>query len=283
MLSDPAPRPPRCYDPATPPHRDEQGVHVYDHATIRMLLRDPQRVTADVSEMITPEQRDHLHPVSSFVWATDRRTLSGCPGRHTALRSVMAPWFAAAAATDRTPVAVEIAAELVEAHTAGGTFDVYHEYALPAAVTYLADWLGIAPSDVTYAVDDQLAAGDMFASWPPVATPEMDAHYRGLMARPGLTGVAAEARDLAAAGILTERESWGVLYAISVSAVATATVATLTVGLALEHDLWHLMGDPERAGPAVEEALRLGTPFPQASRFAREPFTVGEVAVQPGD
>ena len=94
MLSDPAPRPPHCYDPATPPHRDEQGVHVYDHATIRALLRDPQRVTSDVSEMITPEQRDHLHPVSSFVWATDRRTLSGCPGRHAALRSAMAPWFA---------------------------------------------------------------------------------------------------------------------------------------------------------------------------------------------
>jgi len=60
MLSDPAPRPPTCYDPATPPHRDSHGVHVYDHATIRALLRDPQRVTSDVSEMITPEQRDHL-------------------------------------------------------------------------------------------------------------------------------------------------------------------------------------------------------------------------------
>ena len=94
MLSDPAPRPPRCYDPATPPHRDEQGVHVYDHATVRGLLRDPLRVTSDVTEMITVEQRDHLHPVSSFVWATDRRTLSGCPGRHAALRSAMAPWFA---------------------------------------------------------------------------------------------------------------------------------------------------------------------------------------------
>ena len=43
------------------------------------------------------------------------------------------------------------------------------------------------------------------------------------------------------------------------------------------------MADPAQARPAVEEALRLGTPFPQASRFAREPFTVGDVAVQPGD
>ena len=93
MLSDPAPRPPSCYDPATPPHRDEQGVHLYDHATIRGLLRDPDRVTSDVSELLTPEQREHLHPVSSFVWATDRRTLSGCPGRHAALRSAMAPWL----------------------------------------------------------------------------------------------------------------------------------------------------------------------------------------------
>ena len=51
------------------------------------------------------------------------------------------------------------------------------------AVAYLADWLGIAPSDVMYAVDDQLAAGDMFAAWPPLATPEMDEYYRELMAR----------------------------------------------------------------------------------------------------
>jgi cytochrome P450 len=291
MLSDPAPRPPTCYDPATPPHRDEQGVHVYDHATIRALLRDPQRVTSDVSEMITPEQRDHLHPVSTFVWATDRRTLSGCPGRHAALRSAMAPWFTAETAAARATTAAEIAAELaaeipamhVEAPTPGGSFDVYLDYALPVAVTYLADWLGIAPSDVTYAVDDQLAAGDMFASWPPLATPEMDEYYRELMSRPGLTGVAAEARDLVRAGTLTERESWGALYAISVSAVATATTATLTVGLALENDLWPRMADPAQARPAVEEALRLGTPFPQASRFAREPFTVGDVAVQPGD
>ena len=125
-------------------------------------------------------------------------------------------------------------------------------------MAYLGDWLGIAPPEVMYAVDDQVAAGDMFAAWPPLATPEMDAHYRAVMARPDLTGVAAEARDLAAAGVFTERESWGVLYAISVSAIATATTAALAVGLALEHDLWPQMADPARARAAAEEALRLG-------------------------
>ena len=134
------------------------------------------------------------------------------------------------------------------------------------AVAYLGDWLGIAPSEVMYAVDDQVAAGDMFAAWPPLATPEMDAHYRAVMARPDLTGVAAEARDLAAAGVFTERESWGVLYAISVSAIATATTAALAVGLALEHDLWPRMADPARAraggrgGAAPRHALPAGQP-----------------------
>jgi len=284
MLSDPAPRPPRCYDPATPAHRDEQGVHIYDHATIRALLRDPQRVTSDVTEMITPEERDHLHPVSSFVWATDRRTLSGCPGRHAALRSAMAPWFAPEAAARREPVVTAIAEEAAGAiAAAAGPFDAYHDYALPVAVGYLADFLGIAPSEVMFAVDDQVAAGDMFADWPPLATPEMDAHYREVMARPDLGGVAAEARDLVTAGVFTERESWGVLYAISVSAIATATTAALAVGLALEHDLWPQLADPARARAAAEEALRLGGPFPQASRFAREHFTVGDLAVEPGE
>ena len=65
--------------------------------------------------------------------------------------------------------------------------------------------------------------------------------------------------------------------------MATATTATLTVGLALEHDLWPAMADPAQARPRRRGGLRFGNPFPQASRFAREPFTVGDVAVQPGD
>jgi len=282
VLGDLAPRPPRCYDPTTAPHRDEQGVHLYDHATIRALLRDPQRVTSDVSEVLTPEQRDHLHPVSSFVWATDRRTLSGCPGRHAGLRSVMAPWFTPAEAVDRQPAARDDCLRRLE-RLADGPFDVFTDYAMPAVVAYLADWLGVTPADVTYAVDDQLAVGDMFADWPPLASVEMDDHYRAVMARPDLGGVAATSRELVAAGTITERESWGILYAISVSAVATATSATLAAGLAVENGLWGRMTDRDDAGCAVEEAVRFGSPFPQASRFAREPFTVGDVAVEPGE
>ena len=67
VLTDAAPRPPECYDPRTPPYRDELGVHLFDHRTVRGLLRNPQRVTSDVTEMLTPGLRDRLHPVSSFV------------------------------------------------------------------------------------------------------------------------------------------------------------------------------------------------------------------------
>jgi cytochrome P450 len=281
VLSDPAPRPPRCYEPRTAPHRDEQGVHVYDHLTIRGLLRDPNRVTSDVTEMLSPEQRDHLHPVSSFVWATDRRTMSGCPGRHAALRAVMAPWFAPQAVVECRSAARAACARI--AGLGDGPFDLFGDYALPLVVAYLADWLGVDPADVTYAVDDQLSVGDMFATWPPLASPEMDEHYRRLMERPHLRGVAAAARELVAARVLTERESWGILYSISVSAVATATTVALTAGLAVEHGVWHRLTDPADAYGAIEEAIRLGNPFPQASRFAREPFTLGVQHVEPGD
>jgi oxidation protein CepF/oxidation protein CepG len=43
------------------------------------------------------------------------------------------------------------------------------------------------------------------------------------------------------------------------------------------------MADAARAGSAIEEAVRLGGPFPQASRFVREPFTLGELRVEPGE
>ena len=282
VLTDAAPRPPECYDPRTPPYRDELGVHLFDHRTVRGLLRNPQRVTSDVTEMLTPGLRDRLHPVSSFVWGTDRRTLSGCPGRHAALRSVMAPWFGIQEAGARQ-AAARATCETIAERWLDRPFDVYGDVALPLVVAYMADWLGVTPSDVTYAIDEQLAAGDMFETWPVLAAPEMDDRFRALMARPDLGGLAAEARELVRSGVLTEREAWGIVYSISVSSVATAATITLTVGLGVENDLWHRMADPADVRGAVEEAVRLGNPFPQASRFAREPFAVGDLAVEPGE
>ena len=42
-----------CYDPTVAPYRDGEVVHVHDYATIRALLRDALRVTADVTEMVS--------------------------------------------------------------------------------------------------------------------------------------------------------------------------------------------------------------------------------------
>src|SRR6478736_1992005 len=144
MLSDPSPRPPQCYDPSVAPYRDGDDssvVHVHDYATIRALLRDPVRVTADVTETVSAEDRDRLHPVSAFVWGTDRRTMSGCPGRHGALRSVMAPWFTASAAVARRE-ATRRAAEAL-APEPGEPFVLYNDYAMPVVVSSTAHWLGI--------------------------------------------------------------------------------------------------------------------------------------------
>jgi cytochrome P450 len=284
MLSDPSPRPARCYDPSVAPYRDGDDssvVHVHDYATIRALLRDPVRVTADVTEEVSAEERELLHPVSAFVWATDRRTMSGCPGRHGALRTAMASWFTASAAVARWD-ATRAAAEAL-APEPGAHFDVYHDYALPVVVSSTAAWLGVEVADVVYAIEDQLAQGEFFEHWPMLSTAGMDGYYRDLMARPGLGGVAAEARELVASGVLTEREVWGIVYSLSVSTVATAASVTLAAGLSVEHGTWHHLVDPAQANAAVQEAIRIGNPFPQASRFVRESFQIGDVAVQPGD
>jgi cytochrome P450 len=83
--------------------------------------------------------------------------------------------------------------------------------------------------------------------------------------------------------VVTEREAWGIVYALSVSAVATATAITLATGLSIEHGLWPRMAEAAAARAAIEEAVRLGSPFPQASRFVREPFRIGDVPVEPGE
>jgi hypothetical protein len=121
----------------------------------------------------------------------------------------------------------------------------------------------------------------MFDAWPPLAPPGMDDRYRTLMARSDLRGVAAAVQELLRPSVLAEREAWGIVYSLSVSGVATATTIALTVGLGIEHDLWHRMADATYVGAAVEEAVRLGNPFPQSSRFARESFVVGDVVVEP--
>jgi len=284
MLSDPSPRPARCYDPSVAPYRDGEDssvVHVHDYATIRALLRDPLRVTADVTESVSAADRDRLHPVSAFVWGTDRRTMSGCPGRHGALRTAMAPWFTASAAAARRATTRAAAEALAPAP--GSAFDLYHDFAMPVVVASTAAWLGVEPADVEYAITDQLDQGEFFEHWPMLSTEEMDEHYRALMARPELGGVAAEARALVAAGVVTEREAWGIVYSLSVSTVATAAAVTLAAGLSVEQGTWERMADPALADGAVQEAIRIGNPFPQASRFVREPFAIGDVAVRPGD
>jgi cytochrome P450 len=284
MLSDPSPRPERCYDPSVAPYRDDEDgsiVHVHDYGTIRALLRDPVRVTADVTESVSAADRERLHPVSAFVWGTDRRTMSGCPGRHGALRTAMASWFTASAAAARRTTTRSTAETLVP--RPGWAFDLYHDYALPVVVSSTAEWLGITLADVSYAIADQLAQGEFFEHWPMLTTEAMDEYYRTLMARPRLSGIAAETRELVATGVLTEREAWGIIYSLSVSTVATAAAVTLAVGLSVEHGSWERMADPASANGAVQEAIRIGNPFPQASRFVREPFAIGDVAVRPGD
>jgi hypothetical protein len=100
--------------------------------------------------------------------------------------------------------------------------------------------------------------------------------------RPQLGGVAAAARELVGSGAPTERESCGIVYSIAVSG-SHRHHDHPAHRAQLEHDLWPRMIDTEAARGAVEEAIRFGNPFPHSSRFVGEPFTSGDLQLQPGD
>jgi cytochrome P450 len=98
-------------------------------------------------------------------------------------------------------------------------------------------------------------------------------------------GVAAEARRLHHACALSEREAWGMVHGIGTATLDTATAITLTVGLCIAHQIWgERFAEQQPAAAAIEEAIRLGTPFAQAYRYTRQPLTLpGGLTVDAGE
>ena len=62
LLTDTSPRPPHCYDPTTPPYRDDLGVHVYDHPTIRGAGEDYRQMRAPHSANCGRSPGNGAHP-----------------------------------------------------------------------------------------------------------------------------------------------------------------------------------------------------------------------------
>ena len=170
-------------------------MHVHDYATIRALLRDPLRVTADVTRErvgrgprpAAPGERVRLghRPSDDERVPGQARRLAHRDGAVVhRLRGRRPPGHHAGARPRRWPRRRGRRLRPLPRLRHAGRRRVHGRHG----------WASSPPTS-TYAIDDQLDQGEFFEHWPMLSTAEMDEHYRALMARPELGGVAAEARD----------------------------------------------------------------------------------------
>ncbi|MFD5129012.1 cytochrome P450 family protein [Streptomyces olindensis] len=215
------------------------------------------------------------NPLLCHVVPLDDAQLNRDPADYRALARAAAPLLSAEALAARLP---EIEAAYRQALAATGErFDLYRDVAVPAALRVVADVLGLPEetrqrlpelhAGLATALDaghcpQQLAAARALFT----AVTDLSTELTRLVGSGRATGLAAldgvSPEDAVAVGTL----------AVVVGVEVTATAVCNAVRVLLDHrEEWERIGrEPERAGAAVREALRLAPPLRFESRIARE-------------
>ena len=276
MRSDPTPRPPllRPDGRAVPRRRGQQR-------RARPRLRDDPRAAARRAaghrgrhrDACRAADRDRLHPVSAFVWGTDRRDDERVPGqaRRTAhrhgpvvhrLRGRRPPGHDAAARRGAGPGAGERLRPLPRLRHAGR-----RRRPRPHG------WASRSPTS-TYAVDGPARPGRVLRA---LADALHGGDGRALPGADGATASSAASQRRHATLVARASSPSGRRGGSSTRSRSAPSPpprpSRSPRACPSSRGLWEPHGRSRglRDG-AVEEAIRIGNPFPQASRFVREPF-----------
>ncbi|AWI32172.1 cytochrome P450 family protein [Streptomyces tirandamycinicus] len=227
------------------------------------------------------------NPLLCHVVPLDDVHLNRDPAAYRALGEAAAPLLSAGALDARLP---EIEAAYREAAApAGERFDLYRDFAVPAALRVVADLLGLPDgtrerlpglhAGLAAALDaghcpQQL--GTVRALFTAVA--ELSAELDALVGEGRATGLAAltgvPPGDAAAIGALA------VVVGVEVTATAVCNAVQVLLG---QPGVWERIGqEPARAGAAVREALRLAPPLRFESRIAREQVELDGTTIEEG-
>ncbi len=293
---------------ADPVHRSEAlGAWVltrYDD--VRATLNDP-RLSAD---RITP-YLDHLSPekrrqVACVGPMLQRWAVFMDPPGHTRLRALMNKAFtssALAALRPRVEAIVERLAERLVAAGDGAEVDFIAEFAYPLPATVIAGMVGVPDSDL-----------DQFRAWSDDLAPlvgsalrtpdklglaersarEMTEYFRAVIDHRRRHPPAAEEQTIIDHMIAAEEKG----DALSEAELVANAVLLLFAGhetttnllanglMALMHhpaECARLVAEPGLAPSAVEEFLRYDGPVAAVARIAREPVSIDDVEIAPGD
>ncbi|MFC9745681.1 cytochrome P450 family protein [Streptomyces niveus] len=242
-----------------------------------------------------PEEGPQHHP-GVDVWENpqlchviplDDAQLNLDPSAYEKLAGASAPLLGAPALSARRPEIERAYREILGG--AGERFDLYRDYAVPAAIRVVADVLGLP--ERSHERLTELHAG-LAAVSDAGQCPQQLATARGLL--DALTALTTELEALVADGRATglaaltgvssqDAAAIGVL-AVVVGVEVTATALCNTVDTLIEHPAtWdRIRRDPALVPPAVREASRFAPPLRFESRIARETVELDGKTVEEG-
>ncbi|MEU7145250.1 cytochrome P450 [Nocardia sp. NPDC046473] len=278
-------------------------VIVPGHADCAAVLRDPGvSVDRSLAKLqlgsmpiydATKTTADQVKP--SFLFLD--------PPDHTRLRRLVSKAFTPRVVQQLEPRIAEIVDDILDKHSAAGTFDAVTEFAYPLPVTVICELLGVPLEDeaqlshwsslLSRTLDPTSRQAAEYQADPAElqrAGTELSIYFERLTERrratpgPDLLSQLLAAED--AGDMLSHEELISTCalllvagHETTVNLIANATLALLR----RPGELAALRANPERAQGVVEETLRFDPPVQLIPRIAADDLTVGELAVRRGD
>ncbi|WP_433662153.1 cytochrome P450 [Nocardia sp. CA-128927] len=278
-------------------------VIVPGHADCTAVLRDP-RVSVDRS--LAKLQLGSM-PIYDATKTTAEQVKPSFlfldPPDHTRLRRLVSKAFTPRVVQQLEPRITEIVDDILDKHSAAGTFDAVTEFAYPLPVTVICELLGVPLEDeaqlshwsslLARTLDPTSRQAAEFRADPAElqrAGTELSVYFERLTERrratpgPDLLSQLLAAED--AGDMLTHEELISTCALLLVAGHETTVnlIANATLALLRRPDeLAALRANPERAQGVVEETLRFDPPVQLIPRIAADDLTVGELAVARGD
>jgi erythromycin 12 hydroxylase len=252
-----------------PVWRDGTGIwHLFRHEDVEAVTRDPETFSSDTGR-IFPEAR---RAQRGMLTAID-------PPEHRALRRLVSTAFTPRTVAGLEPRIRTVTRELLDA--VGDRFDLVDALAFPLPVIVIAELLGLPTSDRG---QFRAWADDLFSMQVDPGDPELGAKVTAATA--GITGYLAEkcrarradpGSDLMSALVTAEVDgrqlddeeatNFSMLLLLAGHITTTLLLGNAVRTFDENPGVWdELRADPGLIPPAIEEVLRLRTPFTQIGR-----------------
>ncbi|WP_412539600.1 cytochrome P450 [Longispora sp. K20-0274] len=265
--------------------REFGAWHVFGYPEVAAVLADPGTFSSDLSGLIPPQEDLELFAKGSFVGMD--------PPRHLKLRRLVSRAFTPRIVAELEPRITQVTRELLDAVRGRSAFDLVADLAYPLPVIVIAELLGVPADD--RAAFRRWADGLLSGARPENLVPsqaemnavgatvrEMNAylldHIRARRAAP----TADLTSTLIAAEVDGERlDDEEIVGFVGLLLIAGHITTTLLLGNTVQTLDAHqdataaLRADPTGLPTALEEVLRVRTPFPRLVRLVRADVMVG--------